>query len=95
MPSSHIVKHCNGVDDRCLQIHSRSDAATRTVLRSATELMLDAFRELDENEQDGAQERSAVMDTAPTVYFIDDQRHHARGDQDRLPAREHQRGRVS
>ena len=51
----HIVKHCNGAETGVYKFIPGATAATRTVLRSSTELMLDAFRELDENEQDSAQ----------------------------------------
>ena len=49
----HIVKHCNGADTGSYRFLPGESAATRTVLRSATELMLDALRELDESAQDG------------------------------------------
>jgi CheY-like chemotaxis protein len=48
----HIVKNCNQVDIGVYKFVPGATAATRTVLRSATELMLDALREVDENEQD-------------------------------------------
>jgi hypothetical protein len=44
----HIVKRCNGVDTGNYKFLPGENAATRTVLRSATELMLEALRELDE-----------------------------------------------
>jgi len=47
-----IVKRCNGVETGVYKFIPGATAATRTVLRSATELMLDALRELDENGQD-------------------------------------------
>jgi DNA-binding response OmpR family regulator len=43
-----IVKNCNGRESGVYKFVPGATAATRTVLRSATELMLDAFRELDE-----------------------------------------------
>jgi DNA-binding response OmpR family regulator len=43
-----IVKNCNGKESGVYKFVPGATAATRTVLRSATELMLDAFRELDE-----------------------------------------------
>lgn len=46
----HIVKRCNGVDAGNYKFLPGESAATRTVLRSATELMLEALRELDEAE---------------------------------------------
>jgi len=48
----HIVKFCNGVETGSYKFIPGESAATRTVLRSATELMLDALRELDESSQD-------------------------------------------
>jgi CheY-like chemotaxis protein len=46
----HIVKRCNGVDAGNYKFLPGESAATRTVLRSSTELMLEALRELDEAE---------------------------------------------
>jgi CheY-like chemotaxis protein len=46
-----IVKRCNGAGDGVYKFVPGANAATRTVLRSATELMLDALRELDESSQ--------------------------------------------
>jgi DNA-binding response OmpR family regulator len=48
----HIVKYCNGADTGSYKFLPGESAATRTVLRSATELMLEALRELDESGQD-------------------------------------------
>ncbi|HLJ86058.1 MAG TPA: DUF4388 domain-containing protein [Candidatus Angelobacter sp.] len=50
-----IVKHCNGVEIGSYKFVPGESAATRTVLRSATELMLEALRELDEAAQDKAE----------------------------------------
>ena len=47
-----IVKHCNGQDSGSYKFLPGETAATRTVLRSSTELMLEALRELDESTQD-------------------------------------------
>lgn len=47
-----IVKFCNGRDSGAYKFIPGESAATRTVLRSATELMLTALRELDESEQE-------------------------------------------
>ena len=47
----HIVKNCNNSDTGVYKFVPGATAATRTVLRSATELMLDALRELDESTQ--------------------------------------------
>jgi CheY-like chemotaxis protein len=44
----HIVKNCNGRDKGVYKFIPGDTATTRTVLRSITELMLDALRELDE-----------------------------------------------
>ena len=49
----YIVKNCNGVEQGVYKFLPGDTAMTRTVLRSATELMLDALREYDE-EHDGA-----------------------------------------
>jgi len=43
-----IVKRTNGTENGVYKFVPGASAATRTVLRSATELMLDALRELDE-----------------------------------------------
>ncbi len=45
-----IVKLCNGADNGIYKFIPGATATTRTVLRSATELMLDALRDLDESE---------------------------------------------
>ncbi len=47
-----IVKFCNGMDSGSYKFLPGESAATRTVLRSATELMLNALRELDESTQE-------------------------------------------
>jgi DNA-binding response OmpR family regulator len=47
----HIVKNCNGAEAGVYKFVPGVTATTRTVLRSATDLMLDALRELDEGEQ--------------------------------------------
>ncbi len=51
----HIVKNCNGAGDGVYKFVPGATATTRTVLRSATDLMLDALRELDEDEQQESQ----------------------------------------
>jgi DNA-binding response OmpR family regulator len=43
-----IIKSCNGAESGVYKFVPGAMSATRTVLRSATELMLDALRELDE-----------------------------------------------
>jgi hypothetical protein len=50
-----IVKRCNGMESGSYKFMPGESAATRTVLRSATELMLEALRELDEAAQAGAE----------------------------------------
>jgi hypothetical protein len=44
----HIVKACNGLDQGIYKFVPGDTASTRTVLRSVTELMLEALREVDE-----------------------------------------------
>lgn len=44
-----IVKRTNGIENGVYKFVPGATAATRTVLRSATELMLDALREVDES----------------------------------------------
>jgi len=48
-----IVKSSNGVESGGYKFVPGDTASTRTVLRSATELMLEALRELDEDAHDG------------------------------------------
>ena len=43
-----IIKNCNGLETGVYKFVPGATAGTRTVLRSATELMLDALREVDE-----------------------------------------------
>lgn len=47
-----IVKFCNGMESGSYKFLPGESATTRTVLRSATELMLSALRELDESAQE-------------------------------------------
>jgi CheY-like chemotaxis protein len=49
-----IVKNCNGVENGVYKFIPGATATTRTVLRSATELMLDALREVDEGDREVA-----------------------------------------
>ncbi len=49
-----VVKFCNAVENGVYKFVPGAIAATRTVLRSATELMLEALRELDEGEHGAA-----------------------------------------
>src|SRR5262245_38215423 len=48
-----IVKSCNGIENGVYKFIPGAEATTRTVLRSATDLMLDALRQLDETENAG------------------------------------------
>jgi CheY-like chemotaxis protein len=48
----HIVKGCNGLDKGVYKFVPGDTATTRTVLRSATELMLEALRAFDEERAD-------------------------------------------
>jgi CheY-like chemotaxis protein len=47
-----IVKRCNGVETGVYKFIPGAEATTRTVLRSATDLMLDALRQVDEGGHD-------------------------------------------
>ena len=51
----HIVKNCNGRESGVYKFVPGATATTRTVLRSATELMLDALREVDEGADEVAE----------------------------------------
>lgn len=48
-----IVKSCNGAVNGVYKFIPGAEATTRTVLRSATDLMLDALRQLDEGDEHG------------------------------------------
>jgi CheY-like chemotaxis protein len=48
----NIIKRCNGMEAGVYKFVPGHTAATRTVLRSITELMLDALREIDEERRD-------------------------------------------
>jgi CheY-like chemotaxis protein len=48
----HIVKNCNNSETGVYKFVPGATAATRTVLRSATELMLNALREVDEGDRE-------------------------------------------
>jgi CheY-like chemotaxis protein len=48
-----IVKRCNGAVTGVYKFIPGAEATTRTVLRSATDLMLDALRQVDESGHDG------------------------------------------
>jgi CheY-like chemotaxis protein len=49
----HIVKACNNAEKGVYKFVPGDTAPTRTVLKSATELMLDALREVDEEHHEG------------------------------------------
>jgi CheY-like chemotaxis protein len=49
---THVVKTCHGADKGVYKFNYGATATQRTVLRSATDLLLDAMREFDENKRD-------------------------------------------
>ena len=49
---THVVKTCHGADKGVYKFNYGATAAQRTVLRSATDLLLDAMREFDESQRD-------------------------------------------
>ena len=51
-----IVKKCNGIENGVYKFIPGAEAVTRTVLRSATDLMLDALRQIDEEAEGGEEE---------------------------------------
>lgn len=51
----HIVQNCNHVENGVYKFVPGEPGGTRTVLRTATDLMLDALRELDEGEDNAAE----------------------------------------
>ena len=60
----YIVKSCEGRGAGVCKFNYGSTAASRTVLRSATDLLLDAMREIDENARDSAENEPVAGDTA-------------------------------
>jgi CheY-like chemotaxis protein len=48
-----IIKSCNGIESGNYKFIPGAEATTRTVLRSATDLMLDALRQFDEGDDEG------------------------------------------
>ena len=58
----HILKSCEGADKGVYKFVYGTTAAHRTVLRSATDLMLDAMRELDESARNSAAAEAANSD---------------------------------
>jgi CheY-like chemotaxis protein len=46
-----IIKSCNGIESGNYKFIPGAEATTRTVLRSATDLMLDALRQFDEDDE--------------------------------------------
>ena len=55
---TQIVKACHGAASGVYKFIYGATAAQRTVLRSATDLLLDAMREFDEDERDTAEENA-------------------------------------
>lgn len=49
---THVVKSCHGADKGVYKFNYGATATQRTVLRSATDLLLDAMREFDESERE-------------------------------------------
>jgi hypothetical protein len=49
---TQIVKACHGAAKGVYKFNYGATASQRTVLRSATDLLLDAMREFDENQRD-------------------------------------------
>jgi len=56
----NIIKACNGVEEGTYKFVPGSTATTRTILRSVTELMLVALREIDE-EREQQQEEGGIL----------------------------------
>ena len=54
-----IIKNCQGAAGGVYKFNYGAAAAQRTVLRSATDLLLDAMREFDEEERDSAEKETA------------------------------------
>jgi hypothetical protein len=57
----HIVKACNGVDQGVYKFVPGNTASTRTILRSVTELMLEALREIDEDREQQQEEGGILL----------------------------------
>jgi hypothetical protein len=60
----YIVKSCEGRGAGVCKFNYGSTAASRTVLRSATDLLLDAMREIDESARDTAEGEPAAGEVA-------------------------------
>jgi hypothetical protein len=56
---TQIVKTCHGADTGVYKFNYGATASQRTVLRSATDLLLDAMREFDESERDRVEKESS------------------------------------
>jgi CheY-like chemotaxis protein len=56
---TQIVKTCHGADTGVYKFNYGATASQRTVLRSATDLLLDAMREFDETERDRVEKESS------------------------------------
>jgi CheY-like chemotaxis protein len=61
---TQIVRTCQGADKGVYKFIYGATATQRTVLRSATDLLLDAMREFDETARDGAEHDGAGHDRA-------------------------------
>jgi CheY-like chemotaxis protein len=61
---TQIVRTGQGADKGVYKFIYGATATQRTVLRSATDLLLDAMREFDEHARDGAESDGAVRDNA-------------------------------
>jgi len=55
-----IIKRCNGEETGVYKFIPGAEATTRTVLRSPTDLMLDALRQVDENAHEGKPEEGIL-----------------------------------
>lgn len=75
----HILKSCEGVGKGVYKFVYGTTAANRTILRSATDLMLDAMRELDEaaNEEAASEHEDAGGTKAPATQSKDIQVEHS------------------
>jgi CheY-like chemotaxis protein len=56
---TQIVKTCHGADTGVYKFNYGATATQRTVLRSATDLLIDAMREFDESERDRVEKESS------------------------------------
>ncbi|HEV2491189.1 MAG TPA: DUF4388 domain-containing protein [Candidatus Acidoferrales bacterium] len=63
----HILKSCEGAGKGVYKFVYGNLAAHRTVLRSSTDLMLDAMRELDESSRDAAEAAAVPSETVSST----------------------------